>query len=144
MKWPGVNTSYMYTYFYAVFHPFWSLKAQSSFIALKGIVHPKMNILSPFTHPQVFTKHYEYRSSVGLISRLDIQESEPFWWRLRTCKIFFFSQKIFGGKNTMDLYYGHWGPRPIWLPIFFKISYFVFSKRKKFIQVWNNLRVSKW
>ncbi len=31
-----------------------------------------------------------------------------------------------------------------WLPTFFKISYFVFSKRKKFKQVWNNLRVSKW
>jgi len=28
------------------------------------------------------------------------------------------------------------------LPIFFNI-YFVFSKRKKFIQVWNNLRVRK-
>jgi len=27
---------------------------------------------------------------------------------------------------------------------FFKISLFVFSRRKKIIQVYNNLRVSKW
>jgi len=36
-----------------------------------------------------------------------------------------------------------WDPSIVWLPIFFKISSFVFSIRKKFIQVWNNLRVSK-
>jgi len=29
----------------------------------------------------------------------------------------------------------------VWLPTFFKISSFVFSRRKKFIQVWNNLRI---
>jgi len=27
---------------------------------------------------------------------------------------------------------------------FFKISYFVLNRRKKFIQVWINLRVRKW
>jgi len=27
--------------------------------------------------------------------------------------------------------------------LFFKISYFVFNRRKKLIQVWNKLRVSK-
>uniref|UniRef100_A0A671L2M5 Collagen, type XI, alpha 2 n=1 Tax=Sinocyclocheilus anshuiensis TaxID=1608454 RepID=A0A671L2M5_9TELE len=35
-----------------------------------------------------------------------------------------------------------WGSATVWLPTFFKIS-FVFSRKKKFIQVWNNLRVSK-
>jgi len=51
---------------------------------------------------------------------------EPHW-----LSIFFFS------------YYGsQWGPSTVWLPIFFKISSFVFSRRKKFIQVWNNLTVS--
>jgi len=40
-------------------------------------------------------------------------------------------------------YYGsQWGLGPVWLPIFLKISSFVFSRRKKFIQVWNNMRVS--
>ncbi len=45
---------------------------------------------------------------------------------------------------------------PCWLPYYFcphhwsqqhtfcKISYFMFNRRKKIIQVWNNLRVSKW
>jgi len=40
-------------------------------------------------------------------------------------------------KNTMEVN----GAK---VPIVFKISSFVFSKRKKLIQVWNNLRVSKW
>jgi len=39
-------------------------------------------------------------------------------------------------------YYGsQWGPT-VWLTIFFKISSFVFSRRKKFIQHWNKLRVN--
>jgi len=47
-------------------------------------------------------------------------------------------------KINMEKYYGsQWGPSTVWLPTFFKISSFVFSRRKKFIQVWNNLRVSK-
>jgi len=36
-----------------------------------------------------------------------------------------------------------WGTSTVWLSTFFKISSFVFSRRKKFMQVWNNLRVSK-
>jgi len=54
------------------------------------------------------------------------------------------------GNQTVDgshfeKYYGsQWGPSTLWLPIFFKISSFVFSRRKKFKKVWNNLRVSKW
>jgi len=35
-----------------------------------------------------------------------------------------------------------WGTSTVWLPTFFKTSSFVFSRRKKFIQFWNNLRVS--
>jgi len=30
----------------------------------------------------------------------------------------------------------------VWLPTFFKISYFVFNRRNTFKQVWNNLRFS--
>ncbi len=31
-------------------------------------------------------------------------------------------------------------PASVWLPTFFKISYFVFNRRKILIQLWNNLR----
>jgi len=31
---------------------------------------------------------------------------------------------------------------PIWLPTLFKIASFVLNRRKKHIQVWNNMRVS--
>ncbi len=42
-------------------------------------------------------------------------------------------------------YYGSkWGPKTAWLQTFFRISSVVFSRTKKFIQVWNYLRVSKW
>jgi len=36
-----------------------------------------------------------------------------------------------------------WKSMYVWLQIFLKISSFVFCRRKKFIKVWNNLRVSK-
>jgi len=40
-------------------------------------------------------------------------------------------------------YYGsQWGPLTVWFPTFFKLSYSVFNRIKKFIQVWINLRVS--
>ncbi len=35
-------------------------------------------------------------------------------------------------------------PKTAWLQTFFKISSFVFGRTKKFIQVWNYLRVNKW
>ncbi len=42
-------------------------------------------------------------------------------------------------------YYGsQWCPKTAWLQTFFKIPSFVFGRTKKFIQVWNYLRVSKW
>ena len=57
-------------------------------------------------------------------------------------------------KQLMDLidfhsrkkmYYGsQWLQLTVWLLTFFKISIFLCSRRKKFIQFWNNLRVSKW
>ncbi len=36
------------------------------------------------------------------------------------------------------------GPATVWLPTFFKIPYFVFSTRNKWIQVWDNMWVSKY
>ncbi len=42
-------------------------------------------------------------------------------------------------------YYGsQWCPRTALFPRFFRISSFVFSRTKTFIQGWNYLRVSKW
>ncbi len=38
-----------------------------------------------------------------------------------------------------SFYQSQCGPATVWIPTFFKISYFVFSTRKKWIQVWNNM-----
>ncbi len=35
-------------------------------------------------------------------------------------------------------------PWTVWLPSFFKISSFVANRRTKLLQIWNNLRASKW
>jgi len=41
-------------------------------------------------------------------------------------------------------YYGsQWCPKTVWFQSFFKIYSFVFSRRKKVIQVCNNLRVTE-
>ncbi len=72
-----------------------------------------------------------------------------FCWTQR--KIFWrkFVIRLFWG--TIDFhrrkkkYYGsQWCPRTALFPTFFRISSFVFSRIKTFIQVWNYLRVSKW
>ncbi len=42
-------------------------------------------------------------------------------------------------------YGSQWLPDTVWRSTFFKKTYFVFSRgEKKLIQVWNNLRLSKW
>ncbi len=43
-----------------------------------------------------------------------------------------------------SFYQSQCGPATVWLPTFFKIPYFVFSTRKKWIQVWDNMWVSKY
>ncbi len=59
-------------------------------------------------------------------------KTEQFWGTIDFHSIFF-------------SYYGsQWCPKTAWLQTFFKISSFVFGRTKKFIQVWNYLRVSKW
>ncbi len=102
-------------------------------VLLKGIVHPKMKILSSFTHPQVVPTLYEclcsaehkerYSKECGKQSR----SGAPL-----TSIVIYFS------------YYGsQWCPKTALLHTFFNISSFVFSRTKTFIQVWNYLRVSK-
>ncbi len=100
---------------------------------LKGIVHPKMKILSSFTHPQVVPNLYECLCS-----------AEHKWRYSEECR----KQSNSGAPLTSIVffsYYGsQWCPKTAWLQTFFKISSFVFGRTKKFIQVWNYLRVSKW
>ncbi len=102
--------------------------------SLKGTVHPKMKILSSFTHPQVDPNLYEcvcsaehkgrYSEECGKLS----SSGAPL-----TSTVLFFS------------YYGsQWCPKTAWLQTFFKISSFVFSRTNTFIQVWIYLRMSKW
>ncbi len=101
---------------------------------VKGIVHPKVKILSSFTHPQVVPNLYECLCSAEHKGRY----SEEYGKQSSsgaplTSMVFFFS------------YYGsQWCPKTAWLQTFFKISSFVFGRTKKFIQVWNYLWVSKW
>ncbi len=101
---------------------------------LKGIVHPKMKILSSFTHPQVVPNLYECLCSTehkGRYSEECGKQSSS--GAPLTSIVFFFS------------YYGsQWCPKTAWLQTFFKLSSFVFGRTKTFIQVWNYLRVSKW
>ncbi len=99
---------------------------------LKGIVHPKMKILSSFTHPQVVPNLYEFLCSAEHKGRYSEEcgkqssSGAPF-----TSIVFFF------------LLWKSMVPQTAWLQTFFKISSFVFSRTKKCIQVWNYLRVSK-
>ncbi len=82
---------------------------------LKGTVHPKMYILL-FTHLHVIPNLYMFLSYV-----------EHKW-------------RYFEEPNNC------WSPLTSvdWLPAFFKISSFMFSIRKTFIKVWNDMRVSEW
>ncbi len=59
------------------------------------------------------------------------------------------NQPSFGAPLTSIVgkkkYYGsQWCPRTALFPTFFRISSFVFSRTKTFVQIWNYLRVSKW
>ncbi len=65
-------------------------------ICLKGIVHPKMKILSSFTHPQVVPNLYETYTTLAVIRKI--------FWRKFVTRLFwgtidFHSRK----KNTMEV-----------------------------------------
>ncbi len=92
-----------------------------------------MKILSSFTHPQVVPNLYEVLCSAEHKGRYSEEWGKQSSSGAPLTSIVFFS------------YYGsQWCPKTAWLQTFFKISSFVFSRTKKFIQVWNYLRVSKW
>ncbi len=105
----------------------------SRYKLFKGIVHPKMIILSSFTLSQVVPNMYECLCSAehkGRYSEECGKQSSS--GAPLTSIVFFF------------LYGSQWCPKTAWLQTFLKISSFVFSRTKTFIQVWNYLRESKW
>ncbi len=100
---------------------------------IKGIVHPKMKILSSFTHPQLVPNLYECVCSAEHKGRYSEECGKLSSSGAPLTSIVFFS------------YYGsQWCPKTAWLQTFFRISSFVFSRTKTFIQVWIYLRMSKW
>jgi len=68
--------------------------------------------------------------------------------RLAFKGIVHFKMKIPSSFTHPSIFFSYCGNQlfqlTVWLLIFLKISSLVFSRRMKFIQVWNNLRVSKW
>ncbi len=102
-------------------------------VAINGIVYTKMNILSPFIHPQVVPKLYECVCSAEHKGRYSEECGKRSITGAPFTSIVFFS------------YYGsQWCPKTAWSQSFFKISSFVFSRTKTFIQLWNYLRVNTW
>jgi len=85
-----------------------------------------MKTLSSFTHPQVVANLYEFLSSAE-----DILKNDWYFGTIDFHSIFFF----YNGSQ--------WCQITVWFQSFFKISSYVFSRRKKLIQVCNNSRVSK-
>ncbi len=85
-----------------------------------------MKILLSFTLPYVVPNLWKFISYVEHKRRY----FDEFWRAKRLLvPIDFHSRE----RNTMD-----------GLPVFFQISSFMFNTRKKLIQVWNDMRVSKW
>ncbi len=103
-------------------------KRWPSKIKIKGIVHPKMIILS-FTHPQVVPNLYECLCSEhkGRYSEESGKQSSS--GASLTSIVFIFPTMIVNGA-----------PKTAWLQTFFRISSFVFRHSYK----WNYLRASKW
>jgi len=79
-----------------------------------------MKIMSSVSHSHVVPNLYEFLSSAEHKRRF---------------------LKSMGDQTSIALK-SQWGPSTVWLATFFKIP-FVFSRGKKFMQVWNNLKVSK-
>jgi len=91
-----------------------------------------MKILSSFAHPQfVANLNVFILSSAEYKGRYFEERLEP-----NSCEAPLTSIVIF------FYYWSQWWQTTVWFQSFFKISSFVFSRRKKLIQVWNNLRVS--
>ncbi len=98
---------------------------------LKEIVHPKILILSSFTHPQVVPNLYECLCSAEHKGRYSEE-----------C-----GNRADLGQNwlTWYIYYGNqWCPKEPGYKLSSKYLPLCSAKEEKIIQVWNFLRVSKW
>ncbi len=112
---------YCYYYYYIV-------------VVVKGIVHPKMKILSSFTHPQVVPNLYEFLCSAehkGKYSEEHGKQSRS-GAPLTSIVLFFLLWKSMVPQNS-----------PCY-KLFFKISSFEFGRTKNSNRFGTNLRVSKW
>ncbi len=97
---------------------------------LKGIVHPKMKILSSFTHPQVVPNLW---MSLFCWTKEDILKNvgkEQSGAPLTSIVFFFLLWKSIVPQNSLVTNFLQNLP--------------LCSQNKEFIQVWNYLRVSKW
>ncbi len=105
----------------------------SNLTCLKGIVHPKMKILSSFTHPQVVPNLYEFLCSAehkGKYSEECGKQSRS-GTPLTSTVLFFLLWKSMVPQNSL-------------VTNFLQNIFLCVRQNKKFIQVWNYLRVSKW
>ncbi len=101
---------------------------------VKGIVHPKIKILSSFTHPEVVPNLYEYLCSAehkGRYSEECGKQSSS--GAPLTSKVIFFPTMEVSGAPKQPGY-----------KLSSKYIPFVFGRIKTFIQGWDYLRVSKW
>ncbi len=64
------------------------------------------------------------------------------FWRMLVTQQFLLAIECFLPPHTIEVN-GYCQSATVWLPTFFKITFFFFNKRKKFIYC-NNLRMSKW
>ncbi len=111
-----------------------TLSFQSNVMSFKGIVHPKMKILSSFTHPQ--------SSSKPVWISLFCRAQRKIFWRKFVTRLFWGTIDFHSRKKK---YYGsQWCPRTALFPTFFRISSFVFSRTRHSYRTWNYLRVSNW
>ncbi len=101
--------------------------------SLKGIVHPKKLNSVIIYSPSSCSK--PVRISLFWLTRRKI------FWRKFVTRLFWGTIDFHSRtKNTME---ENDAPELLF-PTFFRISSFVFSRTKIFIQVWNYMRVSKW
>ncbi len=119
------STCYVICWFVYLFNML--LLTLGVYLTLKGIVHPKMKILSSFTHP-VFPNLYEW--FVLLNTKEDILKNEG-------------NRAVLDQSICISYYRSQWCPKTAWLQSFFRISSFVFSRTETFIQVWKYWE-SKW
>ncbi len=94
----NMNSAYILTKHYIVIFKMPTLNLH--FPYLKGIVHPKMNILSSFTHPQVVPNQYECLCSAENKGRYSEEcGKHQFWGTIDFHSIFFPTMEVNGAPK---------------------------------------------